>query len=126
LFVFSCDKEKQSRKNLDGVWEITSYEEIIYDGTTEKFDLDSGMAIFTIDKKSKLGTVEIQWNADNAMDTSIFNFIGDFEQISLRDLQFRAPNQIYDCGINRQLKKDMILEMVVNPNRKSVLVLKAK
>ena len=60
---------------MDGVWEITSYEEIIYDGTTEKFDLDSGMATFTIDKKSKLGTVEIQWNADNAMDTSIFNFI---------------------------------------------------
>ncbi len=126
MFVLSCDKGKQSRKKLNGEWEITSYEEIIFDGTTEKFALNSGTATFSIDKKSKLGTVEINWNADNATDSAIFNFVGDFAQISLRELQFNAPNQTYDCHIDRQLKKDMILEMVVNPNRKSVLVLKRK
>ena len=111
---------------MNGEWEITSYSEIIFDGTTEIFNLNSGSASFSIDKKSKIGIAEINWNADNATDTSVLHFVGDFEQISLRELQFRAPNQTYDCHINRQLKKDMILEMVVHPNRKSVLVLKKK
>lgn len=126
MLAASCNKEKQSRKNLDGDWEITSYKEVIFDGTTEIFNLNSGSASFSIDKNNKLGIVDINWNADNATDTSVLNFVGDFEQISLYELQFRAPNQSHDCHIKRQLKKDMVLEMVVNPNRKSVLVLKRK
>ena len=109
-----------------GNWEITSYNEVIYDGTTNKFVLNSGSASFKEIEKAKSGQVEMNWSATHENDTASFDFSGVFEQSSADKLLFSNGQDTIEVSISRQLKKDMTIEMVVNPNRKSIVILKKK
>lgn len=113
-------------RHIEGQWVITSYREVIFDGTTNFYELQSGEANFNPNAKSKTGELSISWKARHLNDTTSFSFSGNFNQISERSLALEVPNGVLDCTISRQLKKDMTLELIVNSNRKSILNLKKK
>jgi hypothetical protein len=125
-FFSACNKEKKSLRQIDGDWEITSYQEIVFDGTTAFFNLNSGSASFKSTKGSKEGTIDINWNATNTTDTSSFNLKGTFEQFTARELFLKSSLDSTKCIISRQLKKDMTLEFILNTNRKSIVQLKKR
>ncbi len=99
---------------------------MIYDGTTNKFVLNSGSASFKETEKDKSGQVEINWSAIHQNDTALFTYSGPFEQASSNQLLIFEGQDTIEVNIARQLKKDMTLEFVVNSNRKSIVILKKK
>lgn len=125
LFV-SCNKKKKSLRQLDGEWEITSYQESIFDGTTNFYDLIEGSANFETSKKSTEGRMKISWKAVFENDTTSFDFNGNFSQKALRELVLTSTADTMDCKISRQLKKNMTLKVTVNPDRRTLIHLKKK
>ncbi len=124
LFISACNKEKKSLRHLNGKWEITSYQEIIFDGTTKFYDIVTEEAEFSSSSKSKTGKSTLAWKATNTMDTATFSFMGDFTQVNVELFALQSTSDTLECKITRQLKKDMSLELVVNQDRKSILHLR--
>lgn len=122
--ITACNKEKASLRKIDGNWIITSYQEIVYDGTTAFFSLDKGEASFSTSKKAKEGEASISWQALNSTDTSDFTFTGKFKQLAKDEWLLFSNTDTLKINISRQLKKDMTIEMVLYPNRKSIIQLK--
>lgn len=126
LLFSSCNKEKRSNRYLAGDWEIKTYSEIIFDGTTNKYKLISGSAHFGDLKDKNEADFSIALSANNSSDTINRTISGVYSRRSLDTLELKMNDSIYLYDINRIFKTDLNLQGGIEPNRKGVYIMKKK
>ncbi len=126
LVLFSCNKEKRNNKFLAGDWNIVDYSEIIFDGTTNEYNVVNGTAHFDDLRDKKEGNFTIDLYAVNSNDTVNHDVSGTFRRRSLDTLELKIDNSVYLFDINRIFKEDLNLQGGLLPNRKGVYIMKKK
>jgi len=126
LLMFSCNKVKQGNRFLAGDWEIKNYSEIIFDGTTNKFNLVSGSAHFDNLNGKAEANFSLALCAVNNVDTVNRNISGVYARRAIDTLELKINNTVYLFDINRIFKKDLNLQGGFDLNRKGVYIMKKK
>jgi len=124
--MFSCNKVKQGNRFLAGDWEIKNYSEIIFDGTTNKFNLVSGSAHFDNLNGKAEANFSLALCAVNNVDTVNRNISGVYARRAIDTLELKINNTVYLFDINRIFKKDLNLQGGFDLNRKGVYIMKKK
>lgn len=124
--LFSCNKEKRSDKYLAGDWSIVNYSEIIFDGTTNKYDLISGSAHFDDLRGKSEANFALDVYATSINDTVEHKVSGIYSRRSLDKLEFKINDSIYLFDINRIFKNDLNLQGGLVPDRKGIYIMKKK
>lgn len=126
FLLISCNKVKQKNNQMAGDWQVVSYGEIIFDGTMNKYILNSGTFHFDNLNDKSDANFQLDFSAYSDFDTVEYHLNGTYSRQSIDSITLKAGNEKYLFNIDRQFKTDMNFQGGFVPNRKSVFILKKK
>ncbi|MFA7274793.1 MAG: hypothetical protein WC044_13065 [Crocinitomicaceae bacterium] len=126
LLSISCNKVKQKNKQMAGDWQIVTYGEIIFDGTLNKYTLNSGNIHFDNLNDHSDANFQLDFSAYSDFDTVEYHLNGTYSRQAIDSVTLKVGNEAYLFNVERQFKTDMNFQGGFVPKRKSVFILKKK